>query len=269
MAARRDSADREIDLHGYTSVAARARLNTEWSTRKWHGLQRVRIIHGTGSVLHALVRLWCEEKGLAWTIESHNPGVTILHPGRRLQADPAPPHRPLNSLNRHLPIVKPKPRQTERRANEGILPADQEGDGLSDEERMQQEFDSLASQESAAMLLKKRSTDPGSPNPGAKKPRPTKPTLPNIQPSIGRSPTPGDPMAAEFDRLDADNSLTLFKRKRELLPPRQFPAKEDSDCRPLSASTQQPCPNDLMAEEFARLAQEQPQITRNRKGSRL
>jgi len=104
--------------------------------RQWYGLQRVRIIHGTGSVLHALVRLWCEEKGLAWTVESQNPGVTILHPGRRLQAAPAPPHRPLNSLNKRLPSRKPEPKLTERLTEEELPPANPESDGLSNEERM-------------------------------------------------------------------------------------------------------------------------------------
>lgn len=86
--------DREVDLHGYTGVEARAELNRKWPG--WSGLQRVSIIHGTGDTLHALVRLWCEEKGVMWTLDERNTGVTIVHPGRQLQTGPLPVHRPMS-----------------------------------------------------------------------------------------------------------------------------------------------------------------------------
>jgi len=99
--------DYEVDLHGDTSAGARSRLETIWSTKSWHGLRRVRVIHGTGAVLWKVVRTWCEEKGIEWTTESHNAGVTILHPGRRAVSSPAPPHRPLAQLSQ-VKASKPK-----------------------------------------------------------------------------------------------------------------------------------------------------------------
>src|SRR5262245_45147813 len=100
--------DREIDLHGYTRAEARAHLEAIWARREWHGLRRVRIIHGTGAVLHRVVRQWCEEKGIPWTTEAQNPGVTILHPGLRPKTPPVPPHHPMAHLKRRLPPPVPK-----------------------------------------------------------------------------------------------------------------------------------------------------------------
>lgn len=214
MASRKNSADREVDLHGYTASEARSRLNVLWSTREWHGLQRIRVIHGTGSVLHALVKLWSEEKGMSWTVEPHNPGVTILHPGRRLQTPPAPAHRPLASLKRELPREKRKEAETTRRPASHVSHADADAgaevdDGLTDEERMKR----------------------------------------------------------EFDRLGVQDALTLFKRKRDLLAPRE--SQHGSQPDEIVAQPRTPGPQsdpDLMAQEFARLGEEPSQITRKRKG---
>lgn len=254
MAAKKNGADREIDLHGYTAAEARARLNTLWATREWHGLQRVRVIHGTGSVLHALVKLWCEEKGIAWTVEPRNPGVTILHPGQRLQALSAPPHRPLHPLKHHRPAAKNR---------EAAAPPDPD-DNLSDEERMAQEFARLGVEQTPALLKHKRSTDPGSeppfvpPAPAPAAPRPDSPPDPA-----------GDPMEEEFARLEEDDALTLFKRKRDLLPSRKAPeSARTGRAVPHHPALPPPPAPDLMAQEFARLGEEPPQVTRKRKGGR-
>ena len=70
--------DAELDLHGHTAVSARNELEMVWSRRAWQGLRRVRIIHGTGQVLYQVVRKWADEKSIPWTLETYNPGVTIL-----------------------------------------------------------------------------------------------------------------------------------------------------------------------------------------------
>lgn len=75
--------DAEKDFHGYRAAEMLAWLENVWARRQWHGLLRVRIIHGTGEVLFRAARQWCDEKGIPWTVEPHNPGVTILHPSRR------------------------------------------------------------------------------------------------------------------------------------------------------------------------------------------
>lgn len=205
--------DREIDLHGYTSAEARSRLNMIWSTREWQGLQRIRVIHGTGSALYALVRLWCEEKGIEWTVETPNTGVTILHPGRRLQAESATPHRPLHPLKHHP--ARRVDKETVTRGDKAKTPYDPPGQSL------------MASTSAV------------------------------------------DPMAEEFERLKQDDALTMFKRKRDLVPPRPAPTRARAD-RPksfLPAVPPPPAP-DLMAAEFARLGEEAAKITRKRKGGR-
>jgi hypothetical protein len=254
LAARNDRADREIDLHGYTAVEARSRLNTLWSTREWQGLQRIRVIHGTGSVLHALVKLWCEEKGVAWTVEAHNPGVTIVHPGRRLQAITAPPHRPLQKLKGHLPAAKRRDR-----AN----PAPDPDSGLSDEELMAREFARLGGENVGEILRGKRSTDPGPYTAGPQGAGTQAES--NPEPSEQGSPPPLDAMAQEFERLGEETPLVLFKRKRDLMPPREAPEGSERE----SVSSRKPAPRqpapDLMAQEFARLGEEPPGVTRKRK----
>src|SRR5438552_15285953 len=164
----RDTADREIDLHGLPAVQTRAKLERHWSSREWHGLQRIRVIHGTGDVLHAVVRLWCEEKGVEWTTESYNPGVTVILPGRRLQTPAAPPHRPLNGLKRHLP-KNPAARR----------PAPPEP-SLSDKELFARELDRLSGVETQNLQRDKRSPDPGPCQP----PAPTIPQIENRQSKI-------------------------------------------------------------------------------------
>jgi hypothetical protein len=85
----------------------RAYLESIWSRREWHGLQRVRVIHGTGATLWRALRQWCDEKGIPWGTEPRNPGVTILHPAHRALPAQALPHRPLALLKRQRPAEKP------------------------------------------------------------------------------------------------------------------------------------------------------------------
>ena len=92
-------ADVIIDLHFKTEIQARDILETHWASRKWHGLRSVHIIHGDGDVLRPATRNWADEKGIPWAPENGNTGVTVLHPGKRLQTPAAPPVRPLNKTD--------------------------------------------------------------------------------------------------------------------------------------------------------------------------
>lgn len=94
--------DAELDLHGFTAQEARTVLEGVWSRKVWHGKARVRIIHGTGEVLWSFVRTWADEKGITWTLEGHNTGVTILHPGSRSQTS----HLPNRPFTRHHDVLR-------------------------------------------------------------------------------------------------------------------------------------------------------------------
>lgn len=100
--------DREVDFHGYTTAQMLQTLEDIWASRKWHGLRRVRVVHGTGAALWRVLREWCDVKGIPWVPESSNPGATILHPFRRVLPSPHHPHRPLTRLKHvqstHLPL---------------------------------------------------------------------------------------------------------------------------------------------------------------------
>jgi hypothetical protein len=158
--------DFEVDLHGDTSAGARSRLETIWSTKSWQGLRRVRVIHGTGEVLWKVVRLWCEEKGIEWTTESHNAGVTILHPGRRAVSAPAPPHRPLAQLSQ-VKISKPKKEpKPEKPVVKGAEPPPSENPKFKadkpvakspDKDLMAEEFARLAEEDERALRKQKHS----------------------------------------------------------------------------------------------------------------
>jgi hypothetical protein len=196
--------DREIDLHGYTSKEARTFLDKRWAQSEWHGLQRIRIIHGTGDVLHGLVRLWCEEKGLMWTTEERNPGVTILHPGRRLQTPAPPPHRPLNGLKQRL---SPAQRRAMKPESASDIPSDTQdrarssgGEDDVSTDLMAAEFDRLG--EADAFLLHKRKHNLSPPKPTNS--LSDKSDSPRSQPPAPSLPAP-DLMAEEFERLGREN----------------------------------------------------------------
>lgn len=103
--------DREIDFHGWTRAAMREELNHIWSRREWHGLRRVRVIHGTGLVLWRVLDEWCEEKGIPYAREEHR-GSTIIFPGQRRLPNTPTRNYPLTPLRGWSP--PPKPRQIPR-----------------------------------------------------------------------------------------------------------------------------------------------------------
>src|SRR5258705_3033029 len=105
--------DAEKDFHGYTTAGMISWLNQQWASRRWDGLQRVRIIHGKGEVLIPALRRWCDEKGIPWAPEPGNPGTTILHPARRqmlrattMRPSPITPIAPITRISR-TPKLKP------------------------------------------------------------------------------------------------------------------------------------------------------------------
>src|ERR1043165_7093027 len=83
----------EFDFHGFTASSMRDWLERTWSMRRWHGIERVRIIHGKGEVLIPELRRWCEEKGIDWSPEPGNPGATLIFPGRRTLPSSGPTNR--------------------------------------------------------------------------------------------------------------------------------------------------------------------------------
>ena len=83
----------EIDFHKHSAIQMRDKLEHIWSRRTWHGLQRVRVIHGKGEVLIPELRRWCEEKGIDWSPEPGNPGATLIFPGRRTLPSSGPTNR--------------------------------------------------------------------------------------------------------------------------------------------------------------------------------
>ena len=104
--------DAEIDFHTFSRAQMVGWLEDKWATRKWHGLRRIRIIHGKGDVLHAALREWCDHKGIPWAAESGNPGATIIRPANR---DPerqaaVTANKPLKHIKRQVvPSPPPKP----------------------------------------------------------------------------------------------------------------------------------------------------------------
>ena len=104
--------DEENDFHGYSQAGMIEWLNAEWGSRRWHGLRRIRIIHGKGEVLHAALREWCDQKGIPWAAEAGNPGATIIRPAGRQAQTFSPAHKPLTHIKRHVtpsPESKPPP----------------------------------------------------------------------------------------------------------------------------------------------------------------
>jgi hypothetical protein len=143
----------EIDLHGFTANGARHRLQSLWATRRWTGMQRVRIIHGTGAVLYRVVRDWCDEKAIEWTTEPHNPGVTILHPSRRRLPHTLPRHRPFAKHKQtlaELPVAETRPPASSSTDQQRSSPPDTTSDPMAEE------FQRLASQDPGTLRRKKR-----------------------------------------------------------------------------------------------------------------
>lgn len=101
--------DDELDLHGFTIAESRESLNSNWASKRWLGARRVRIIHGTGVALWSFVRQWADEKGIPWTLETFNPGVTILHPTMCERPAPMPAHKPMARFRGILPAPKAPP----------------------------------------------------------------------------------------------------------------------------------------------------------------
>jgi hypothetical protein len=112
--------DLEQDFHHYTVVEMVSWLNREWASRRWDGLQRVRIIHGKGEVLPPALRRWCDEKGIPWAPESGNPGTTILHPARRSKEKTALLHRPLSGPLTSLKIDDAARRATAKQPDKQV-----------------------------------------------------------------------------------------------------------------------------------------------------
>ncbi len=75
--------DDEIDLHGLTSHQTTVALNSRWNSGRWPQLVRIRIIHGTGEVLHIIVREWLDDHQIPWAQERGNPGAVIARPASR------------------------------------------------------------------------------------------------------------------------------------------------------------------------------------------
>lgn len=139
--------DREIDFHGFTVAQMRAWLETTWARRQWHGLRRVRVIHGTGAVLFRELRRWCDEKGIPWTTEIHNPGVTILHPSHRALPSPPSTHHPFAALKHRLSsraAPTPRPSPPKKRPTPPAVPASPSKPDPDAARLMEEEFDRLA-----------------------------------------------------------------------------------------------------------------------------
>lgn len=95
--------DAERDFHGFTAAGMREELDAALASGRWHGLRRVRVIHGKGEVLGIVLREWCEEVGMRWAPEPGNPGATMLYPSISDISPPVQPSRPV-----------PKPRRAAR-----------------------------------------------------------------------------------------------------------------------------------------------------------
>jgi hypothetical protein len=118
----------EIDFHGYTVIEVKHRLNSIWASHRWQGARRVKIIHGTGETLWKIVRGWADEKGIPWTVEVWNPGVTILLPCLRHKSSIDNFHRPLQGLKKHYPDkIEHKPASKIPKIPRSVSPVEKPG----------------------------------------------------------------------------------------------------------------------------------------------
>ena len=190
-------------------------LENVWSRRAWHGLQRVRVIHGDGAVLRQVVRQWCDEKGIEWNPERGNPGATIVHPGRRLATTPPAPYRPLSSLQ-SLKATEGKKGGREEGRTPAHPPAEEPTPALSQSkienpkskmDLMAAEFERLGREDALTTFKRKRDLLPQNPLQPLKEPQHL-PALPESEPDL---------MAQEFHRLGQldRNSTRRAKRSGE------------------------------------------------------
>jgi hypothetical protein len=142
--------DWEIDFHGYTAREMRIELDRISRRDEWRGWRRLRVIHGTGEVLGAELRAWCDERGVSWSPETHNPGALILHPFRSPKPERAPAHPP---------HARPAEKRG-RRLTRPINPASSPEALRAARDLMKQEFDRLAEQPPSAIQKRKHGTDP-------------------------------------------------------------------------------------------------------------
>ena len=77
----KNDVDAEADYHGHT--AEQMLLALQRKLAEWHGMKRVRVIHGQGEVLKFTLENWCREVGIAFHSEPNNPGSTLLSPALR------------------------------------------------------------------------------------------------------------------------------------------------------------------------------------------
>lgn len=135
--------DREVDFHHHTVAQMRDWLDRAWAQREWDGLRRVRIIHGRGAALPPALRTWCDEKGIPWSVDPGNPGVTILHPGMRRVPSPRAAQRPLAELRKARPPAR-------RALEEAASPR-----GDAEPDLMAAEFERLAEEDRRRLLGRK------------------------------------------------------------------------------------------------------------------
>lgn len=121
--------DAEVDYHGFTRDEMVRDLDRTLDAGRWAGLQRVRVIHGTGMVLGHAARDWADRRGMPWAPEPGNPGTIILHPSSRhnnASRHAAPAHRPrrLPRPHTHTPSAHSAPFAAQDRVPPRSSPSD-------------------------------------------------------------------------------------------------------------------------------------------------
>lgn len=142
--------DLEVDFHGYTAAEMRAALDDTWGRRRWQGLRRVRVVHGTGEVLWRVLREWCDEKGIPWAPD-RRAGATVVFPVQRATHGRGPAHRPLGAL-------RERARPTTEAAPEDHSPAPEPGapsDASDARDLMAEEFERLATVDERVLRRRK------------------------------------------------------------------------------------------------------------------
>jgi hypothetical protein len=81
----RNDVDAEIDLHGQTAEQLRVTLQQRWPA--WRNLDRVRIVHGQGTVLKPSIERWCAETGVPYLPDTRNAGALCIFPRQRTLPD--------------------------------------------------------------------------------------------------------------------------------------------------------------------------------------